>query len=245
MMARRLIVLLALTAASASAQPFPARPGDAWGGPEWGRGEAPPPMHAPVMRRSDPREGHVDVDRFKTPAAIQALGHGSISVASAPGSVSSGSEAAMFEAAVVDQLVKAGYDTTRAARPDGQVTELIVSRDVVQPEEPPHKPVSGEVDAEVGNHGSAVGMAVSVDLAKPLKALIATRLEARIHDRATNALLWQGRAAIITREGDRHWTNQALASRLAAALFRDFPDAPLWTTGIEGRQSVEGQRGGR
>ena len=42
--------------------------------------------------------------------------------------------------------------------------------------EPPHKPVSGEMTMGVSNRGSMMGMAVLVDLTKPDKALISTRL---------------------------------------------------------------------
>ena len=94
---------------------------------------------------------------------------------------------------------------------------------MVQPEEPPHGPVSGDVAVGIGNRGSAMGVGLNVDFSKPLKALIATRLDARIRDKATNELLWEGHAEVVTRDGDKHWTSQAIAGRLAAALFKDFP----------------------
>jgi hypothetical protein len=67
-----------------------------------------------------------------------------------------------------------------------------------------------------------MGLAVAVDLSKPRGALIATRLEARIRDRATNEVLWEGRADTVTREGGK-WTDGVIANRLAAALFDHFP----------------------
>lgn len=76
-----------------------------------------------------------------------------------------------------------------------------------------------------GNRGSAMGMSLAVDLSKPARALISTRLDARIRDAATHELLWEGHAEIVTRDGDKHWNNEALATRLAAALFRNFPRA--------------------
>jgi len=95
--------------------------------------------------------------------------------------------------------------------------------DVVQPEEPPHNPVSGEVSLGAGNRGSWGGISIAVDASRPLKALIATRIDARIRDKATGELLWEGHADVVTRDGDKHWTSQAIAQRLAAALFKDFP----------------------
>jgi hypothetical protein len=105
----------------------------------------------------------------------------------------------------------------------GQLAELRVTRTVVQGPEERHKPVSGEMAMSVGNHGSAYGMAVNVDLTKPLPLLVSTRLEARIRDRATNKVLWEGRAEVATREGGKGWNEQDIAARLAAALFDGFP----------------------
>ena len=75
----------------------------------------------------------------------------------------------------------------------------------------------------ISNHGTMMGMALNVDLTKPLPALLSTRLEARIRDRASGAVLWEGRAETRTREGDDRWAGQKLATHLAAALFDDFP----------------------
>jgi hypothetical protein len=63
----------------------------------------------------------------------------------------------------------------------------------------------------------------AVDLTKPLPPLIETRLEARIRDKASGVVLWEGRADIDTREGDDRWNDQAVAARLAEALFDGFP----------------------
>jgi hypothetical protein len=52
---------------------------------------------------------------------------------------------------------------------------------------------------------------------------VATRLEIRIRDTVTRELLWQGRAEVFAREGDKHWTDQAIAQHLLTALFRGFP----------------------
>jgi hypothetical protein len=75
----------------------------------------------------------------------------------------------------------------------------------------------------VGSRGTAYGMAINVDLSKPLPPLVSTRLEARIRDKATGDVLWEGRADMATREGDAHWTAQMVADKLAEALFDNFP----------------------
>jgi hypothetical protein len=173
----------------------------------------------------DPREGRVEATAFVATSLNAAeLGHGSIVLAPAEKSTGSAIEDAIYGSALVDQLARAGYQTDVPAAASGQTVEFTVSRDVVQPPEPPHSPVGGAVSAGVGSHGSSgLGVALDIDLSKPLKALVATRLEARIRRSATQELLWEGRAQVVTREGDKHWTEQALAAKLAAALFKGFP----------------------
>lgn len=225
--------LAALAILVSASVPALARPGG-WGGPGWGGsgwdgpGWERGPLPASVSRDRS-REGRVEVARFvgNDPAA---LGHGAIAVASQTEGqdyVPQASRAA-YEAAVIDRLVRAGYDTTQAnlgkASP-GQYAELKVMRSVVEPAEAKRSPVSGSAAMSVGTRGSAYGLAVNVDMTKPLSALVSTRLEARIRDKATNAVFWEGRAEIATREGDAKWSDQMIAGKLAEALFDGFPTA--------------------
>ncbi|MCW1429607.1 hypothetical protein [Novosphingobium sp. JCM 18896] len=234
---RSIFVLLTVLAAAAAPATAMARPGG-WDGPGWGQSRwdrpgwdsARPTPRSLESRRSD--EGRVQVARFVAEGdAAQALGHGAIAVASGTQGqdyVPQGNRAA-YEAAVVDQLVHAGYDTTQtgqsAGQAGGQLAELTVTRTVLQPAEAKRSPVSGEAAVSVGNRGTAYGLAVNVDLSKPLPPLVSTKLEARIRDRATNTVLWEGRAEVATREGDDKWGEQAIAARLAEALFDGFPRA--------------------
>ncbi len=195
-----------------------------WGRRGWGMMGPRGGYYGPERGGRDPREGKVEAASFVANSPnIGALGHGPIVLASAAGSGGSGLEDATFESALVDQLAKAGYQTAAAPLGAGQTVEYVVSHDVIGPAEPPRNPVSGGVAIGIGNRGSGVGLGLDIDLSKPLKALVATRLEARIRDSATHELLWEGRAQMITREGDKHWTGQALAARLTAALFKGFP----------------------
>ena len=75
----------------------------------------------------------------------------------------------------------------------------------------------------MSNRGTAYGLALNVDLSKPLPPLVSTRLDTRIRDRASGKVLWEGRAEVATREGDKDWGEQDIAARLAAALFQGFP----------------------
>ncbi|WP_423141912.1 hypothetical protein ACOYW6_00655 [Parablastomonas sp. CN1-191] len=167
--------------------------------------------------RSSRGEGKVEVSTFvNTAAGLPALGQGAIVVA--PGA---GPRDPVFEAALVDVLGRHGYNTAAATAP--QVVELTVVRDIAEPAERKHNPVSGEVGTTISNRGSGMGIGIGIDLSKPRKALLSTRLEARIRDRASNAVLWEGRADMLTRDGSSKWTDQAVAAKLAEALFAKFP----------------------
>ena len=221
-------ISLVLAAIAASALPASARPGG-WVEPGWGeRPSERAPSWSDHSSRTDSREGRIQVSRFVAEgAAANALGHGPIVVSSesADTNFAAPADRAVFEAAVIDQLVHAGYDTAMQNPDGGQIAELRVTRQVLVPAEAPRKPVSGEAAMEVGNRGTAYGMAIAVDMTKPLPALVSTRLEARIRDRATNKVLWEGRAEVAAREGDAHWSNATIASKLSEALFDKFPHA--------------------
>jgi hypothetical protein len=132
----------------------------------------------------------------------------------------------VYEAAVVDQLAGKGYDIAHAADPD-QVIEIAVSHDMVVPEEAPHKPISGEMSTTISNRGSGFGLAIAVDLSKPKKAIIATRLDVRIRDKAPGKVLWEGHAQGQSRDTDDGRDATRMSSRLASALFAKFPEGKL------------------
>lgn len=198
--------------------------GSPWGGPYGRSGWDRPFPRESVRSRHDDREGKVQVSRFTTDGGLaQALGHGSVEVAPGAGPLTDEHESATYEAAVIDQLVKAGYQTGGTSGSSNQLVEFTIKHAELEPAELRHKPVSGEMDVGVSNRGSAVGMALNIDLSKPEKALVSTRLEARIKDRASGKVLWEGRADIATREGDPDWGDQEIATKLADALFGGFP----------------------
>jgi len=224
--ARTAAILLALLSA-ASVQAYPGGWGPAWGrrgGGGWNDSIIPPN----ARHSRDPREGQVDVSRFvvKGPQAEQ-LGHGPVGVTSEAGDgpwVEPGLRRT-FEAAIVDALVGAGYDTRHPEGPQPQMATLRISRQVLTPAEEKRSPVSGTAAMEVGTRGSAYGLGINVDLTKPRTALVSTRLDARIVDKASGAVLWEGYATIATREGDSKWTDGNIATKLATALFDEFPKA--------------------
>ena len=190
----------------------------------------------------DPREGKVQVQTFlaQTPRAVE-LGHGPIAITAGPTTAALGGSAilapdlnsgdGLIEAALADQLGRTGYQPGVAGT--GQTLEYVITREILQPPEPPHSPVQGSVavgggTGGFGYHGRGyggadVGVGIMVDLSKPLGALIDTRIEARISDAATRELLWQGYAEVVARENDKRWRPETIASRLTAALFKTFP----------------------
>ena len=204
--------------------------GGGWGdGPRWhdasGRGGG-------SSRGGGSGEGLVQVSRFRADGdAALALAHGPIAVVAMPASADDDAERAgpdqrfnaTFEAAVEDRLVHSGYDAATITPASGQIAEVRVIRIEAQPREAPHKPVSGEVSMGVSNRGTALGVGIMIDGSRPRGAIISTRLEARIRDRASGQVLWEGRAEMLTREGDQRWTDQAIADKLSAGLFDGFP----------------------
>ena len=213
------LLLAALAATPVLAQPYGGY-GGGFGGDHWGsllpdRGE----------RTSAQPSKKVDVTAYRAADAGDLLGKGRIVVAAIDGSEAEW-KLPVYEAAVVDELARRGYDTANATGA-GQVAQVAISHATVVPEEAPHKPVSGAMSTTVSNRGTGFGMALAVDLSKPKKAIVSTRLDVRIRDKATNRVLWEGHAEAQAREGDDGLDNGAMASRLASALFAKFPDGQV------------------
>jgi len=211
--------ILALTAGPVAAQ---------MGG--WGSGMGRHARHADrdgsrADSRSQDREGRVSAEHFAGEGAEAILGRGTITLASMPDSTPETRELLAYEAALVDRLVLAGYNTLTPTPGSPQMAEIRVRQLVAEPAEARRNPVSGEGSVMVSNRGTAVGMAVAVDFTEPQAALIATHMDLRIKDRASGAILWEARAQMTTREGDAEWGADEIAARLSAALFEGFPSA--------------------
>lgn len=212
-------LIAALATAVLAASPALAQPG--WGGSGFGG----PARWSGASAPRDDREGRVDAERFLAEGAAAALGKGTIAVRTQAGSTAEGREQATFEAAIIDQLAKAGYDTATPDTAGGQIVELTITRDELEPPEDKKNPISGSGTVGVSNRGSYMGLSLAYDATKPRGALITTGLEIRIRDRASGTALYEGRARIASREGDSHYTDTAIATRLAAALFDHFPSS--------------------
>jgi len=213
------LILMAL-AAPALAQGMPG--GGPYGGPRGGGWND---------RRQDQRQSSaepargVDVTAFRAADAGELLGKGQIVVAAISGGDELG-KLPVYEAAVVDELARRGYDTASSGD-RGQIAQIGVMHRTAVPEEAPHKPISGEMSTTISNRGSGFGLALAVDLTKPKKAIVATRLDVRIRDKASGRVLWEGYAEGQAREGDAGLDNGAMATRLASALFARFPEGEI------------------
>ncbi|MCX7285817.1 MAG: DUF4136 domain-containing protein [Novosphingobium sp.] len=173
---------------------------------------------------------NVEVTAFQSADAAPLLGKGPITVAAASGA-EVGWKLPVYEAAVVDQLARLGYDTAVSGAEGGQVAQIGITHSVVVPEEQKRKPVSGAMEVGVSNRGNYQAMALNIDLSKPRKAIVATRLDVRIRDKATDRVLWEGHAEAQTREDDDGLDNGAVAAKLATALFARFAEAQVVPTG--------------
>jgi len=195
-----------------------------WGGDRWGSGWDRQPSRIGARGGAEQsREARVSSEHFVGDGAESLLGRGPIRIAALPDSTPEGRDLLTYEAATLDRLVLAGYDTLLSAEGSGQVAEIRIRQLVAEPAEARRNPVSGEGSVMVSNRGTAVGMAVAVDFTEPLTALIATHMDLQIKDRESGAVLWEARAQITTREGDANWGPDEIAARLSAALFEGFP----------------------
>jgi hypothetical protein len=164
--------------------------------------------------------GPVEVTRFHA-ADVRALGHGAITLEPALDSDGQSIEWRSYQAAVLRQLVLAGY---REATPGstGQVAQLRLERTRFKPERP-HHPVRVGVGGAAGSYGSAVGVGVGIDLTPSPGEQVETRLAVTIRDRATGAVLWEGRANFTVRATSPLADTALGAPKLAEALFKGFP----------------------
>lgn len=177
---------------------------------------------------AEPARG-IAVTAYRAADAGDALGKGQVVVAAISGGDELG-KLPVYEAAVVDELARRGYDTASnggSSVERSQIAQIGVMHRTVVPEEAPHKPISGEMSTTISNRGSGFGLALAVDLTKPKKAIVATRLDVRIRDKASGRVLWEGYAEGQAREGDSGLDNGAMATRLASALFARFPEGEI------------------
>lgn len=164
--------------------------------------------------------GPVEVTRFHVPETAR-LAKGTITVVPGPGNSAESLEFRTYAAAVAQELSRIGY-AEGGSGPSSHVALLSVERAVFQPERS-RGPVSVGVGGSTGSYGSGVGLGVGFDLSGPPPEQVETRMAVQIRERASNDVLWEGRASFAVRASSPLANTDLGAAKIAQALFKDFP----------------------
>lgn len=164
--------------------------------------------------------GPVEVTRFNRAAEGVTYGSGTYSVAVA-GDAAAGQSLAVspYLAAVAREMQRLGY----AERIGGSdvIAEVRASTERFEPER--RSPVSVGVGGSTGSYGSGVGLGVGINLGGGPKAQVETTLSVRIIRRSDNLVIWEGKASQAAKAGSPAAQPGIAASKLAEAMFKDFP----------------------
>jgi hypothetical protein len=159
--------------------------------------------------------GPVEVTRFNRAAEGYNYGSGSYTVRS------DGDTLAMspYLAAVSREMQRIGYSEK------GSQSDVVaeVSVDVKKSEANRASPVSVGFGGSTGSYGSGVGVGVGVNLGGNRGIRVQTTLKVRLLRRSDNLVIWEGRAEQSADAKSPAAQPGIAASKLAAALFQDFP----------------------
>ena len=162
--------------------------------------------------------GPVEVTRFNRAAEGVVYGSGTYSVSVAGDSASQSLSASPYLAAVAREMQRVGYKERPAA--SDVTAEISVDTADIRPQ---RNPVSVGVGGSAGSYGSGVGLGVGIDLSGRSKWQVETTLAVRILRRSDNRVIWEGKASQTAKAGSPAAQPGIAASKLAAALFQDFP----------------------
>ena len=162
--------------------------------------------------------GPVEVTRFNRAAEGVVYRSGTYSASVAGDSASQSLSASPYLAAVAREMQRAGYKERPAA--SDVTAEISVGTADIRPQ---RNPVSVGVGGSAGSYGSGVGLGVGIDLSGRSKWQVETTLAVRILRRSDNLVIWEGKASQTAKAGSPAAQPGIAASKLAAALFQDFP----------------------
>tara|TARA_B100000678_G_scaffold239023_2_gene209319 strand:- start:1605 stop:2216 length:612 start_codon:yes stop_codon:yes gene_type:complete len=165
--------------------------------------------------------GPIEVTRFVAPDTRTQLGNAELFVETAPGSPEQGLALTPFKAAVARELARYGYDES-ARSGAGQTASVSVERTEID-SRGKRGPVSVGAGGSTGRYGGGVGLGVGINLGGGADNRVVTRMEVRIRDTATGAVLWEGRARLDAPEKSALAQGEPAAAALADALFGGFP----------------------
>jgi hypothetical protein len=165
--------------------------------------------------------GPVEVTRFNRVAEGVVYGTGTYSVeVGGDSAAGQGLAASPYLAAVAREMQRVGYIEKIGGGSD-VVAEVRFNVVNIQAEK--RSPVSVGVGGSTGSYGSGVGLGVGINLGGGPKAQVETTLDVRIVRRSANLVIWEGKAAQAAKAGSPAAQPGIAASKLAAAMFRDFP----------------------
>jgi Domain of unknown function (DUF4136) len=166
--------------------------------------------------------GPVEVTRFNRAAEGMVYGDGSYAViASAAAKTQDTLALSPYLAAVAREMQRIGY----AEKVDGSDVVAEVAVDTARMDAVQQSPVSVGVGGSTGSYGSGVGVGVGINLGSlgGSGVRVVTTLRVRMIRRADNLVIWEGRASQSASAKSPAAQPGIAASKLAAALFQDFP----------------------
>jgi Domain of unknown function (DUF4136) len=166
--------------------------------------------------------GPVEVTRFNRAAEGIVYGKGSFSVTPGDAAVGDSLKLSPYLAAVQREMARVGY--SQALDQGDVIAEVSVERTEFRSDG--RSPVSVGIGGSTGSYRSGVGVGVGVNLGSlGDKRGVETTLNVRILRRSDNLVIWEGKA--MQRGGANSPSAQPgiAASKLAEALFKDFPGA--------------------
>jgi hypothetical protein len=163
--------------------------------------------------------GPVEVTRFNRAAEGVSYGNGSFIVEVAGESASDRAlSASPYLAAVAREMQRVGYHN-QAGKSD-VVAEIRFGATTIRPDR--RSPVSVGVGGSTGTYGSGVGLGLGINLGGSATQL-QTTLAVRIIRRSDQLVIWEGTAVQAAKVGSPAAQPGIAASKLAEALFKDFP----------------------
>lgn len=164
--------------------------------------------------------GPVEVTRFNRVADGVAYGTGSFNVRLAGESASDQPLAgAPYLAAVAREMQRVGYLDKGSA--SDVTAEVRFGSTTIRPER--RSPVSVGVGGSTGSYGSGLGVGLGINLGGGRSAQVETTLAVRILRRGDQMVIWEGTAVQSAKAGSPAAQPGIAASKLAEALFKDFP----------------------
>lgn len=128
-----------------------------------------------------------------------------------------------YSAAILRELQRLGFtDPLGDAKSSEYVVRYTIDRAVLTAAGS-RSPVSVGVGGSTGSYGSGLGLGIGINLGGRPKDRIVTELSVRISRRDNASVVWEGRASVEAKQGSPAAQPGLAASKLAAALFKDFP----------------------